>query len=240
MPYPLKYHLSDHIYHLTCRTRDSKLWFVNNPELCDKMVGVLAKYKKVYEVDVFSFIIMGNHYHLIARFPKCNKSPFMRILNSMFAKLTKEYTDFPGGPLWHSRYREQTLLNYEDVEYMFFYCALNPVYSGLVEDATTYSGYNSYRWIGESKDYKVFNKTEYHKALERDKSIQKKDYLSVYSLEYMRIPGYESLSLDDYKNIIAKKYNEAKLEATKNKTFPPLKKNTKYNSRLLAVSYKTK
>ena len=223
MPYPIKHHTSDHIYHLSCRTKDSKLWFVNNPELWTNMLASLAKYQNVYNVEIFAFIIMGNHYHLIARFPNCNKSHFMRDLNASFARLTKKYTDFPGGTLWHSRYREQTLPNFEDVKHMFYYCALNPVYSGLVNDVETYPGYNSFSDINQNiKSYKYFNAFKYSQAKQNSKSVQKKDFYTDYSLTFTRLPGYEHLSQKEYKEEILKGYASALEEARKNKSFPPL------------------
>ena len=224
MPYPIKHHLSDHIYHLSCRTKDSKLWFVNNPKLWSNMLASLAKYQSVYAVEIFGFIIMGNHYHLIARFPKCNKSHFMRDLNASFARLTKKYTDFPGGTLWHSRYREQVLPNYEDVKHMFFYCALNPVYSGLVRNIEKYPGYNSFNdAINQNTiSYRYFNAFKYSQAKQRAKSVDKKDFYTNYSLTFSLLPEYRDLNQNEYKEIILKDYAFFYEEAVKNKTFPPL------------------
>ena len=80
MAYPLRLESADEIWHITTRTNGSKLWFVNNKALEYLILAYLAKYTKLYGVKLYAFILMGNHYHLIAKFPESNKAGFMQAI----------------------------------------------------------------------------------------------------------------------------------------------------------------
>src|SRR5262249_46352326 len=112
----------------TTRTMNSRLWFINNMLLVDRILAFLARYQEIYGVIIYGFILMGNHYHLLARFPKGNKAAFFRDFNSIIAKLTGTCAkNFEGGKLWGRRVRSQVVPNPTDIKERFFYAALNPV-----------------------------------------------------------------------------------------------------------------
>ena len=46
---------------LTTRTRQSALWFRNNPKLEHAALSYTAKYSAVNEIDLYAFAIEGNH-----------------------------------------------------------------------------------------------------------------------------------------------------------------------------------
>ena len=91
MTHPLRSEDKDAISFITNRTIGSRLWFINNKSLEDSILSYLAKYQKIYQVKLYALILMGNHYHLIAQFPNCNKSAFMQSFNSIIAKLVPEH-----------------------------------------------------------------------------------------------------------------------------------------------------
>ena len=77
-------------FFITTRTIASRLWFVNNRKLHRKVAAFLAKYQRKFGVILYAFIIMGNHYHLVARFPRGNKAKFLKAFNSIFARLVEK------------------------------------------------------------------------------------------------------------------------------------------------------
>lgn len=92
---------------LTTRSRNSELWFVNNPELEQVILGYLAKYKDTREVKLYAFAIEGNHNQSVAKFPKMNRADFMRDLNSSIARAVPKHTmEYPGGRFWARRYSQ--------------------------------------------------------------------------------------------------------------------------------------
>ena len=95
---------------LTTRTRRSEIWFTNNNAFESKALGSLAKYQHVRCAHLYSFVMQGNHPHMIARFPLANRADFMRDTNSSFQlHLKNSKCGFEGASLWARRYSEEIL-----------------------------------------------------------------------------------------------------------------------------------
>ena len=263
MGYQLRIEDSESIFFLTNRSIESRLWFINNKELELKILSFLARYQDMYGVELYSFVLMGNHYHLIARFPRCNKSAFMRDFNGMVSKLVSQHVpSFRQGKLWARRYSEQVLPRNEDVEHWFFYAALNPTLSGLAKDLKSYQGYNSFSDAvsGRSRVYEVFEKSAYEQAKWLSSSVKKADYIKRYTLSFTRLPGYEQLLAKEYKKLFFNTFGEKVSEAIRErlesgKGFTPIevlqaqkpgayprstKKSSRYSFRPLVLTLCTK
>ncbi|MFN8390326.1 MAG: hypothetical protein U0136_08560 [Bdellovibrionota bacterium] len=119
---------------MTARCINSQLWFVNNRLLEEYALGMLAKYCTKFDTKLYAFVMQGNHYHHVSRFPGCNRAAFQRDFGSRFVNGVRRFVPgFPGGPLFERRYSAQALVNAEDIEEQFLYAALQPVKSGLTE-----------------------------------------------------------------------------------------------------------
>ena len=66
----LKINIPEEVCLTTIRTQNSRLWFVNNKKLEEEVLSYLAKYQNIYGVVLYAFILIGNHYHMVAKFPK--------------------------------------------------------------------------------------------------------------------------------------------------------------------------
>ena len=196
---------------VTARTIASRLWFVNTPDLQEKILAHLAKYQEMYGVKIFAFILMGNHYHLLAQFPKGNRYKFIGAFNSIVAKLTAKYQkDFIDGKLWGRRARIQVVPNPKDVEDRFLYVTCNPISSGLVSNLGDFDGYRCMddSVNGQSKVFKLVNWKDYNNRKRRNKSLKPKDCLEEFRIIYSRLPGCEGLSREQYKALLLEKMAE--------------------------------
>lgn len=79
---PLRIECADYWSLATSRTINSRLWFVNNPQLEQYALGHLARYREKHEIELYAFVMMGNHQHVAARYPKENRSQFFRDFNA--------------------------------------------------------------------------------------------------------------------------------------------------------------
>lgn len=218
MAQPLRIEDKNRVFLITTRTIASRLWFVSNPELEIKVLSYLAKYQEQFEVELFAFVIMGNHYHLVARFPKCNKSNFMRAFNAIFARLTGEYVpSYHGGRLWARRFSEQVLAEECDITHWFYYCALNPVLSGLVSHPSQYKGYNSFDDAvkGRIRTFTIFERMAYNEAVRRGQNVTREQFMRNYSLKYSRLPEFDGLDNRSYTEALRKERLERNKEALK-------------------------
>ena len=202
----------------TARCIDSALWFVNNPKLEERIYAFLAKYVEKHEVELYSFILVGNHYHLVAKFPKENASQFYRDFNARIAESVRIYVDdFTEGPLFKRRYSSQALPLNVDIENYFFYCALQAVSSGLCQKISDYPGYNFFNDAvrGVNRKYKYFMHAEYGDAKRNNSKVSKKDFWSEHTLKFSRLPGHEELSQREYIKLMHNKLEERRLTALK-------------------------
>ena len=199
----------------TSRTVRSTLWFVNNRKLEDYALGYLAKYQEKYELPIYGMVFFGSHYHLLSKFPKCNRSAFYRDFNSRLSWAARNFVeDFPGGQLFGRRYSAEVVPTNEDIENQFFYCALQAVAAGLCEYIEDYPGYNSFfdAINGIEREFKVVDWSSYKAHKRYNPKITIADYTAVCKLKYSRIPGYEHLSQEDYRDLMLSKLEKRRLE----------------------------
>ena len=214
MGYSLRTEDPDEIYHITTRTVGSRLWFINNSALEGLILSYLAKNAEKYGVIIYAFILMGNHYHLMAKFPNSNKAAFMQAFNSVIAGLVYYRVEpYRGGRLWAKRYADQEFAKDGDEEHWFMYCALNPVISGVSRTLGEYEGYNSFSDAvsGKKRQFKLFNRSKYRAEKRWKKDIRKQDYTDTYTLSYARLPAYEELSRAEYKKLMWEKLEERRI-----------------------------
>jgi len=200
---------------ITSRCIASRLWFVNNDSLEEHILGYLAKYVIDHKIEIYAFNIQGNHIHIAAKFPLCNRSAFMRDLNARTAEGVRfNVAEFEGGPLFERRYSEQALIEACDLEDKFFYCALQPVNAGLCQRISDYPGYNSFSdaTSGIKRQYKVIDWAAYHKKKKYDPDAHIKDFTKYYELEYLRLPQYEKLTRKAYKKLMLQKLEEQRIK----------------------------
>jgi hypothetical protein len=149
---------------------------------------------------------MGNHYHLLAKFPHMNRAQFMRSFNSVIAKLVSEHIpSFKEGRLWARRYSFQAVPRNEDILHWFQYLTLNPVSSGLCKNTNNYNSYNSYKdsLRDVRRTFKVLDRMQYNDKVRFNSKIRKKDFVKSYTLKYSRLPGFSKLSESEYVSIIS-------------------------------------
>jgi|GEM_PF-778510 len=197
---------------LTTRARNSELWFVNNRELEQAILGYAARYSTRYGVSLYGLSIEGNHTQEAALFPNANRAHFMRDFNSSVARAVPRYQPgYTGGRFWARRYSAEYLVGPEDIEAYFFYIVLQPVNDGLVDDIRDYPGYNCFEdaVTGTARQYKVIKWKEYNDAKRRKKTpVSIDDFTELCTLKYERLPGYEELTQEEYADIMRRKLVE--------------------------------
>ena len=212
MGYPARIECREVSSFLTTRARNSELWFVNNSDLEQAILGYAARYSTRYGVNLYGLSIEGNHTQEAAMFPNANRAHFMRDFNSSVARAVPRYQPgYTGGRLWARRYSAEYLVGPEDIEAYFFYIVLQPVNDGLVDDIREYPGYNCFEdaVTGTSRQYKVIKWKEYNDAKRRKKTpVSIDDFTEICTLKYERVPGYERLTQDEYEQMMRRKLVE--------------------------------
>jgi REP element-mobilizing transposase RayT len=152
---------------------------------------LLARYVELYGVDLFAFIIMGNHMHMIVRCPRGNRAAFMQAFNGMVSRLVKENVDsLHDNHLWGRRYSAEALVSESDVWNWLMYIATNPISSGLVSRVHDYSNFNFYWDLieGRQRKFNFFRKNDFQEAKRRGLNPKQEDYIDVHTLQFKMLP----------------------------------------------------
>ena len=167
-----------------------------------KFLEYLEKTSERFQLEMFAFVLMGNHYHLFLRTKEANLSRAMQWLQTSYSVyFNRKYRR--SGHLFQGRYK--SILVGEDSYWrgLSFYIHLNPVRAGMVMELEEYkwSSYHDYvktkkihYWVsceeilrGLGKNEKE-SRVEYRKLI-REKSGQEKKFLD--EVKYGLILGSE-------------------------------------------------
>jgi hypothetical protein len=210
----VRYECADEVVLITHKTLGNKLWFIEtekNKELYggfeSRVLSYLAKCQNKYGIVLYSFVLSGNHYHMVASFPKGNRASFAKDFHARVAEAAKKYfEEVPEGPFWAGRYKTSVLPLFEDIEKYYYYCALQPVNHGICRDIKNYTSYNSYGFSskGVNMQYRFMNWGPYVEAKRYNKDIDPAKFEEIHTLTYSRLPSYQKLSQHEYEAVLNK------------------------------------
>ena len=71
------------VYHITCRGNALQDIYKDNKDR-KEFLEILKESQKIYSIKVYSYVLMGNHYHILLETPKGNISDYMRHLTMRY------------------------------------------------------------------------------------------------------------------------------------------------------------
>lgn len=214
----IRYEHPERIWFVTAKTANDRLWFVNNKPLECAILAWLAKYSQVYGALIYAFKLMGNHYHLVVRFPRANRAAFMKAFNSQLARLAKLHVpSYSGGQFIKPKYDSPAMGDSSDVFYWALYVWLNAVSTGLVEKLSEDNCYNSFEDASFQKEttHRLINWTKYNQQKRYNKSLKPSDFEEFYTLKYTPLPGLEDLTRREYRAKLAEALEQRRHEYIK-------------------------
>ena len=125
MPRPPRLEIAGALYHLMSRGNGRKRIFFGDDD-CLRFLRQLRDKLTTYDVVLYGYVLMDNHFHLLAKTNRANLSRFMQRLNTSYA-LYFRYKHRSPGHVLQGRYRAKIV---EDDQYMVSlsrYIHLNPV-----------------------------------------------------------------------------------------------------------------
>ena len=130
--------------HLTTRTLDGRYAFLpKNKDFTARVWGIVGMAMKRYGVQVSMVVLLGNHYHMLAR--ACGRnaiSLFMQWVNSRLAGLTNELND-TRGTVWDHHYASRNLLDDEAIDWWFRYGLSHATKESICPSPTLWPGPHS-------------------------------------------------------------------------------------------------
>lgn len=128
---------------ITIRTTEARLLLSPSKDINKTIGGILARYQEIFEIEIYAYCVMGNHYHLLIRAPLSNTDEFLENVNREIARRVN-WKRKRRGALWGRRYSEQHVLSYEDLLEAYLYTVTNPVKHGMVKHPSEWPGISSY------------------------------------------------------------------------------------------------
>ncbi len=125
MARPLRIQYAGAVYHVTCRGNERKEIFRDDKDR-ESFIGILAQSKRTYNIQLYSYVLMSNHFHILVETPLGNLGEFMRHFNvtytSYFNRRHKRV-----GHLYQGRYKSIIVDKNEYLSMLSRYIHLNPV-----------------------------------------------------------------------------------------------------------------
>ncbi len=150
---------------ITIRTVESRLWIPANSRTRRIIGGIIARYQEAFDIVIYAYAILGNHYHMLIRAPKQNTDEFCENVNREIARRLN-WINGRKGPLWARRYTDQAVASSDDLLEAFLYVVTNSAHHGLVENPKDWPGLNCYNHVIDQKD-REFYFTHYSKPTKR-------------------------------------------------------------------------
>jgi REP element-mobilizing transposase RayT len=125
MARPPRIDYADALYHVTSRGngRQQIFWTDDDRQrfLCQLADGVFSA-----GIVLYAFAVMDNHFHLLARTPRANLSPFMQRLNSSYA-LYARFKHHRPGHQFQGRFKAKLVEDETYLRMLTRYIHLNPI-----------------------------------------------------------------------------------------------------------------
>lgn len=185
------------VHLVTCRTRLSELLLVPTEKLNNYIGGIIARYAQIYNIELYSVVVLSNHYHLLLSGE--NISLFAENINREIAKRTNHFIN-RSGSLWARRYDDQVTIEEADDLEGLLYILTNPVKHGLVSHAKHWPGISTYHQTlgAKPQEYTFLNYTDFYKAKLKARAtgsvVHRSDYETRYQLKISPIRLYKHLN----------------------------------------------
>ena len=222
MPRPLRIEYAGAWYHVMNRGIN-RMRIFSSDEHRQIFLNLLIEISLLFEVEIHSYCLMDNHYHLLLQTPHPNLGKAMRHLSGLYT-LRYNRSVSRDGPLFRGRYK--AILIEEDTYLLKVsrYIHLNPIEAKIVEHPANFkwSSYNDYvnakksNWVHTSSILNFFgHEKNYAEFVSEGIDSETKDFynrsqvLSVLGSQKFITEKIDSLT-DDYKFMTQADVNRVK------------------------------
>jgi REP-associated tyrosine transposase len=134
MARPLRIEYPGAVYHVTGRGNERKSIFGDRVDR-ETFLEIMIQSKSIYEVRIFAFVLMENHFHILLETPLANLGQFMRRFNitytSYFNRIHKRV-----GHLYQGRYKSILVDKESYLSELSRYIHLNPIRTKTMKNKT--------------------------------------------------------------------------------------------------------
>ena len=126
MSRPLRIEYPGAFYHIMNRGAD-RIDVFHDPEFFRLFLDIISEANEKYELEIHSYCLMNNHYHLLIKTPQSNLSKIMKFINGVYTQRCNILRD-GDGPLFRGRYKSLLVDTDSYLLQVSRYIHLNPVF----------------------------------------------------------------------------------------------------------------
>ena len=127
-------------------------FLLNSDDSKKRYLQLLAQYKKKYDIEIYGYAIMNNHFHALMRVPSRSLwQNFSRTINSQLAVFINKNSNRCGQVVM-DRPKTIVLESDRDVLTVLRYIELNPLRAGIVKKLKNYKWSSFLHHVGEKID----------------------------------------------------------------------------------------
>lgn len=141
------------LYHVFSRGNNQQDIYLSDSDRY-LFLDTLGQLSERYDIDIFAYVLMDNHYHLLLRTPKANLSRSMQWLGTTYTRRFN-LEHFQSGHLFQGRYKSILVENDAYLMQLSYYIHNNPLRAGMVKRLIDYrwSSYPAYAYNRSHPDW---------------------------------------------------------------------------------------
>jgi putative transposase len=150
------------LYHVCARGNRRERIFIDEKD-CLRFLALVKESRRRYEVDIHAYVLLPNHFHLLAQTPKANLSRWMHWLVATYS-ISFNRRHKKSGHLFQGRYKSFLVEGGDYVLGLSRYLHLNPVRGRVIGAgdpnerrkrlrAYRWSSYRGYAGLGKQNDF---------------------------------------------------------------------------------------
>ena len=134
------------LYHVFSRGNKQQDIFMTDDDRY-LFLDTIGQMSERFDNDIFAYVLMDNHYHLLLRTPKANLSRSMQWLGTTYTRRFN-LNNFQSGHLFQGRYKSILVENDAYLMQLSYYIHNNPLRAGIVKRLIDYrwSSYPAYAY----------------------------------------------------------------------------------------------
>ena len=138
-------------YHVTSRTINKDWFDIPLSEVWNMSLFCLKQANKKYPIELISFVLMSNHYHLLLKTPDSNLDKFMYEFNKHLAQIILKRSERISR-IFGDRYKWCLIKNQSYLYNCYRYIYQNPMRANLVKECQSYP-YSTLNYITQNKNF---------------------------------------------------------------------------------------
>lgn len=204
---PVRWLIPNTVWLVTNRCELEQLLLLPIAGINDLIGAWLARALEKYGdgIDLYGFVFLGNHFHLLLRDTKGQLSKFMWYFQTNLAKAINRALGRKTGRVFARRFDAEMVGDEDAFLGCYAYVLGNAVKAGLVEQASEWPGLSSLEaaLTGETMRFVQFDRTAHHNATRRGQKVNASKFMKEYEIQLAMPPMWAGKSEEQLGTLVA-------------------------------------